>query len=53
MGPQGGMGNKDLLPPLDLLDPLAPRVGGASTPGGGRVPALIRHQALNYVVYTK
>ncbi len=36
MGPQGA---------LDLLDPLAPRVGVPSTPGGGRPPAL-RYQAL-------
>ena len=47
MGPQGGMGNKDLPAPLDLLDPLAPKVGGPSTPGGGRATVL-RQQALSY-----
>ena len=42
----GGMGNKDLLASLDLLDPLAPIVGGPSTPGGGRVP-VPKQQALS------
>ncbi len=47
MGAQGGLGNKVLSAPLDLLDPLATRVTvRSSTPGGGRVPAL-RHQALS------
>ena len=34
------MGSKDLLAPLELLDPLVPRVEGPSTPGGGRAPVL-------------
>ena len=40
MEPQEMMGDEDLLARLDLLDPLVPRVGGLSTPGGGRGPVL-------------
>ena len=47
MGIPVRMGNKDLLAPLDLLDPLAPRVGGPCMSDGER--ALVhRQQALRW-----
>ena len=39
MAPQGGMELRALPDPPDLLDPLDPKVGGPSTPGGERPPA--------------
>ena len=40
MGPQEGTGNKDPLVPLELLDPLVPRVEGLCISGGGKVLVL-------------